>query len=112
MEPKRKNRIRTIKARVTEEQYEKILNKAEKANMNMSDFVRQSIMSAAVIDTGPLIDLVREVNRIGNNINQATHVMHIYCDPEGGDFDYIAGEFDKLKKTVYEFVERFSSWPM
>lgn len=108
MEPERKNRIRTVKARVTEEQYEKILSKAEKANMNMSDFVRQSIMSAAVIDTGPLIDLVREVNRIGNNINQATHVMHIYCDPGGGDFDYIADEFDKLKKTVYEFVERFS----
>lgn len=109
MDTERKNRTRTIKARVTEDQYEKILKKAEKANIqNISDFVRQSIMNVTVTDTTPLIDLVREVNRIGNNINQATHVMHIYCDPEGSDFEYIAHEFAELKKLVYGFVGSYA----
>lgn len=112
MSEKAEKRDTSFLVRMTLKEQQAIRKKAEAAHMgnNISRYIRTAALQAKVIDTTPLIDLVREVNRIGNNINQAAHVMHVYCDPEGSDYDYIVHEFDELKNLVYKFVGSYLKW--
>ena len=69
---KKNNRTRRIEARVTEEEYQKYKKKAEEKGMTITALIRNSLERSVVvkINTDTYRELVLEVRRIGNNINQ------------------------------------------
>lgn len=93
-----------IHFRLTENQKQKIEEKASNANMTISNFVRESVLKKEVKDYSNLLKISREINYIGNNINQAARIMNTYHSPDGSDYNYIIEEFDKLKKFVDEYI--------
>ncbi len=81
-----------------------ISDKAKIAGMTVSKYVRSVALGKKVADFSYLLSLVREINYIGNNINQATKIMNTYHSFDGADYNYLYEEFMKLKKSVDEFV--------
>lgn len=93
-----------INIRLTEVEKEKIEKKAAAANMTVSRFLVQSATKKKVINHDNLLSLLREINRIGTNINQATRIMNTYHPDDTEDFEYIEKEFSKVKKLVMDYI--------
>lgn len=68
-----------IALRLDETTHEILINKANESNRNISEFLRNAILTTQISvnntkDTGLLIGAI---NRVGNNINQIAHNLNI-----------------------------------
>jgi len=69
---------KTIRFRISDEQYSQILNSASQADKNLSDWIRESLKISSdkrlvekkLIWVSEIQKLTREISQIGNNINQ------------------------------------------
>ncbi len=69
---------KTIRFRISDEQYSEILNSASQADKNLSDWIRESLKISAdknlvekkLLWVSEVQKLTREISRIGSNINQ------------------------------------------
>lgn len=89
-----------IRIRLTDEEKKIIKQKAKKQNLTMSDYIRTQALNGKVVDYSYLQKLIVQINRIGNNINQATKLMHLYKPQDDIDYNYICKEFLKMKELV------------
>jgi len=62
--------------RVTDEEHERILDSAEKARMTVSMFVSLSSLGKDIIVIKDLKELIRQLSKAGNNLNQITKLAH------------------------------------
>lgn len=67
-----------IKIRVSADELSDIKSKAEKAMMNLSDYVRTSAINGQIIlyNTQDIFQFNRQIRAIGNNINQIAVVVN------------------------------------
>jgi len=70
------NKTKFIRARVTEKEYKEIKTKAKKAKMNLSSYITKSALDKEIIIIEELKDMVHNISKIGNNINQLTVLAH------------------------------------
>jgi uncharacterized protein (DUF1778 family) len=71
---------KTIRFRISDEQYSEILNSASQADKNLSDWIRESLKISAdknlvekkLLWVSEVQKLTREISRIGSNINQVS----------------------------------------
>ncbi|WDV47872.1 plasmid mobilization relaxosome protein MobC [Clostridiaceae bacterium M8S5] len=70
------NKTKRINVRVTEVEYRKIIARAKKANMNVSNYVALSAMKDEIFIYKNLGDLTHQLSKLGNNINQLTMLAH------------------------------------
>ena len=63
--------------RFRESDYTAIKNKAEKANMNFTEFVTTSAMNKPITVIDGLGDLLKEQKAIGRNLNQLTTLCNM-----------------------------------
>ena len=71
----RKNN-RQINFRVSEKDYNYIKKQAEKSNTTLTDFLKYSALNKNIYVVNGLDDAVRELSKIGNNLNQLTRLCH------------------------------------
>lgn len=78
-----KNRTKRFEVRLTDEQYATIREKAAKANLTPTEYVRRKVFSGEVGVMDSLAFLkeysryLHEIRKIGNNINQVAHYANI-----------------------------------
>lgn len=65
-----------IRARVTEKEKEKIINKAKKANMNVSHYISLASLEKDIIVFEELKEFTKQLSKVGNNLNQITMLAH------------------------------------
>ena len=94
------NKSERIDVRLTKTEKEEIKNKARKSKKSVSEFARQSLLKGEVRDYTHLLALITEVNRIGNNINQAVRILNQYNMADERDYNYLYDEFLKLKEAI------------
>lgn len=70
------NKSRRINLRVTENEYQKIVAKAKKANLSISRYVSLSAMNKEIIFFDDIKEMNYELSKIGNNLNQLTMLAH------------------------------------
>ena len=97
-------RGRRIELRLSDSEYAEIKKQAEQAGMKRTQLIRQLIMGHE-IRAKPAEDylkLVREINAIGNNINQIAHIANTqkYVDKE--QIKYIVEYLDDIMDKVRE----------
>lgn len=74
------NRMRRIDIRVTPEEQARIDERAGKAGLSRSEFIRNAAMTDKVTvkqAKHPNFQLIHELNKIGVNLNQVVHAAHI-----------------------------------
>ena len=95
------NRTKMIKVRVSETEEQKIKHNAEKAGLNMSDYIRRSAISEnfTVADNAALYRLSTDIRAIGRNVNKIARVVNS-CNSSGqkdiSDLQIHIGNVDKL----------------
>lgn len=67
----KENKVK-ISVRLTEREHKYLQRQAENAGLKMEPFIRKLIMGADIQPRPPdnIVQLIREINFIGNNINQ------------------------------------------
>ena len=62
--------------RVSEKDLDTIKNKAKKAKMTVTDYITQSALGKEIVVIDGLPQIITELKRIGNNLNQLTMLSH------------------------------------
>ncbi|MBK5263508.1 MAG: plasmid mobilization relaxosome protein MobC, partial [Peptostreptococcaceae bacterium] len=70
------NKVKRINLRVTEKEYEKIAKKAKKTKMNISQYVSLSALGRDIVVFEDLKELIHQLSKAGNNLNQITLLAH------------------------------------
>lgn len=71
---------------------------------NRSEFIRDSVLNNYIIinDDKNLRSLVYEINKIGNNINQLTHLANQNKIIEKEEIEILKNEMEKVKSRVFK----------
>ena len=71
-----RKRNRTITIRCTDDEYERIHNKAERHKLSLSDFVLRSALDKKIVVADGLDEVARQQKSIGRNLNQIAMLAH------------------------------------
>ena len=91
--------------RFRESDYTAIKNKAEKANMNFTEFVTAAALNKPITVINGLSDVLKEQKAIGRNINQLTTLCNmgkIVCP----DLQELKQQYVEVLATLNEIVGR------
>ena len=75
--PENRKRNVTLTIRVTPGEKDAILRKAKQADMNLTDYLVTSALSAQIMVAEDLKPALTELKRIGNNLNQITTKINV-----------------------------------
>ena len=76
MVEKKQNKNRHFNFRVNEKEYNKIKSKIEKSKLNTSEYLLRTAMDKDIIVIEGLEEIVVQLRKIGNNINQLTKLCN------------------------------------
>lgn len=104
------NRNIILKFRVTEKENKAIREKAEKAKMNLSRYLRTSAVNEqiALYNTADLYGFRTDIKKIGNNINQIATVVNSNGSLYKQDFYDLKKEVSELKKSIEKYLKPLS----
>lgn len=94
-----------IAMRFRESDYTAIKKKAEKVNMNFTEFVTAAAMNKSITVINGLSDVLKEQKAIGRNINQLTTLCNmgkIVCP----DLQELKQQYAEVLATLNEMVGR------
>ncbi len=81
-----RKRPKQIVIRLSEEEYQKVKDKIEKTGMKQQEYLIRAILNKPVINTEGLKEILPELKRQGNNLNQIARKLN-----ENGYVDYKNG---------------------
>ena len=99
------NKTKMIAMRFRESDYAAIKRKAEKANMNFTEFVTAAAMNKSITIINGLEDVLKEQKAIGRNLNQLTTLCNmgkIVCP----DLRELKEQYADMLTTLNEIVRR------
>lgn len=76
MVEKKQNKNRHFNFRVNEKEYNKIKSKIEKSKLNTSEYLLRTAMDKDIIVVNGLKEIIIQLRKIGNNINQLTKLCN------------------------------------
>jgi len=68
--------MKTVSAKVTDEEYLKIKSIAKQYNISTSELIKQAVFNAEVTDNKAVKSLAQQVQKIGHNFNQIVKYTH------------------------------------
>lgn len=71
-----RKRNKTIAIRCTDEEYQRVHQRANEHGLKLSDFVLRTALGKKIIIAEGLQDVVRQQRAIGNNLNQLTRLAN------------------------------------
>ena len=91
-----------VLVRLTKKEKQALQKKAKASSMKMEPFIRKLIMGVEIKARPPneYVQLIREVNAIGNNINQIAHI----ANAEGRISDNKISEVKKYLSDIMQLV--------
>ena len=102
---KNNNKTKMIAMRFRESDYAAIKKKAEKVNMNFTEFVTFSALNKPIVVINDLGEVLKEQKAIGRNINQITTLCNmgkINCP----DLNEIKLKYTEVLSVLNEIVRR------
>ena len=73
---KKQNKNKHFNFRVNEKEYNKIKSKIEKSKLNTSEYLLRTAMNKEIVDVDGLEEIIMQLGKIGNNINQLTKLCN------------------------------------
>ena len=73
---KKQNKNKHFNFRVNENEYNKIKSKIEKSKLNTSEYLLKTAMNKEIIVIEGLEEIIIQLRKIGNNINQLTKLCN------------------------------------
>lgn len=96
-----------VAMRFRESEYETIKKKADKANLNFTEFVTKSALDKSIIVIDGLGDVLKEQKAIGRNLNQLTTLCNmekIDCP----DLTEMINQYSAVYDHLNDITERYT----
>ena len=96
--------LHQIHFRVTPKEYETIRINQNKTGLRMSEYARKLLMGNVVV-TAPPADLnllIREIKRVGSNLNQLLHKLNGLGIAHPSELDSCAADIQDALKLIYQ----------
>lgn len=96
--------LHQIHFRVTPKEYEMIKENQNKTGLRMSEYARRLLMGDVVVTAPPadLNILIREIKRVGSNLNQLLHKLNALGIAHSIELDNCADDIQKVLKLIYQ----------
>ena len=91
---------------VSEDEYKTIQDKLKGSKKKQSDFIRDSIVDKEIINIEGIQELLKEVRRIGNNINQLTKLAHEGKINYSAELQEINGELKEIWQLLNCLIQK------
>tara|TARA_E500000318_G_C3526046_1_gene198443 strand:- start:624 stop:938 length:315 start_codon:yes stop_codon:yes gene_type:complete len=99
---------KTIRFRISDEQYFEILNSASRSDKNLSDWIRESLKISSdknlvekkLLWVSEIQKLTREISRVGNNINQISRFAN--SQRQFQEIENFMDVMDDIREKVHE----------
>ena len=100
---KKDNRDVRLFIRVTPEELEAIKKNQNKTGLRLSEYARRLLMGEVVVAAPPadLNILIREVKRVGSNLNQLVHKLNMTGYVHQDELDNCIKEIEEVKDMLY-----------
>ena len=99
MTEKKQNKNRHFNFRVNEKEYNKIKSKIEKSKLNTSKYLLRTAMDKDIIIVDGLEEIIIQLRKIGNNINQLTKLCN-----QGRITNINLEEVKKEMKSIWQLL--------
>lgn len=96
---------RFIGFKMTKSEDDRIRAKAQSSGLTVSEYVRLAALDKKIIRIDGLSELLPEMKRIGNNLNQATVILRTR-NVQNMDFQEMKGDFKTLLQVVNSTLQR------
>ena len=70
-----KTRPKQLSFRVSEEEYQQLQEKISESGKNQQEYILSCVLEKQIVNTDGIKELLPELKRIGNNLNQISGVM-------------------------------------
>lgn len=99
-------RSEQVKTRFTIAEIDHLRENANKAGLNLADFVRRCSLQMRVLERsgGPTPQVINELIRIGSNLNQIARALNTHRQPVP---DYLSEAIAKLEQTLDEVAAAY-----
>lgn len=91
--------------RVAKNDKEIILKKAKQSRRNLTDFMIDCALKKQIYVIDGLPQLVLQISKIGNNINQVVRLAHTNGYVSNGDVIILKNYLNNIQNTLYDFVK-------
>lgn len=71
-----KSRPKQVMFRMSEEEYEQFMKKVEQSGTNQQEYILRSVLEQSITNTDGIKEVVPELKRVGNNLNQIAHALN------------------------------------
>lgn len=71
-----KSRQKQVMFRMSEEEYEQFMRKVEQSGTNQQEYILRSVLEQSITNTDGVKEIVPELKRVGNNLNQIAHALN------------------------------------
>ena len=101
-----RNKSKQINFRVSEKDYIKILKRIEKTKTNITGYFLTLALDGKIIVVEGLSEMITELNKIGNNLNQITRLFHQGIYPSDAEFLKLKLEVGRIWRLLNSLTRK------
>jgi hypothetical protein len=94
-----------IYIRVETKTKDKINKLAEKAHLNLTDYMTSSALNTTIIVVEGLPKLLKSMSQIGNNINQIARMANTNSYISKDEVKEVKGNLKEINEMIYKFIK-------
>lgn len=98
----------TVTFRCKKSEKELLKSKAKYARLSLTDYILRCSSKKKIIVIDGLPELVKEINKIGVNINQIVRVANQFKSVDENSVRRIANEQIKIQNAIYDFMKQIA----
>lgn len=99
-----RTREHQVKIRLNEVEYQMLLKACFELEMTQSEFLRNCIMDRPMVNMNEMKDLMTELKREGNNINQIAKTLHGMGYVSSKQIDQAVKELSEVWQQLRQFL--------
>ena len=101
-----RTRPKQIVIRLSEEEYAKLKAKVEKSGLKQQDYLIKAITNKSVTNTDGLKELIPEIKRVGNNLNQLSRKANEGLIVGLDELEQAQKELAEVWQSLKQFIQK------
>lgn len=99
-----RKRAKQIAVRVNDAEYEEIMSQVKKSGMTQQEFFIKAIRETTVTNLDGLKEVVPEMKKAGNNLNQIAHKINSGEFPSNTEFEQLRKEYGEVWQLLRQLI--------
>lgn len=104
--PPNRERSKQINIRLNQSEVELLQKNIDKSKLNQNEFIRKSILEKNIIVIEEIKDLMSELKRVGNNLNQITRLINSGDIKDSKELAEIKSNLENVWKEIIKSLKK------